>query len=175
MFSLKESRGEAVTSASALTSTTKGMISMIEADRVHSTPRTDSSSIPEGPSRRGMLAGLAVLPVVGIPGAASTTGADAELIALGKRLEPLVDAYYTARQPWALAMVQYDRELKARFGDPADRNYQDTPEIVAAAKEISARFGLDKAADQLSAVWEELKPVAVAIDAMPCMSIEGLS
>jgi hypothetical protein len=37
---------------------------MIEADSVLSTPRTDSSSIPEGLSRRNLLAGAAVLPAV---------------------------------------------------------------------------------------------------------------
>jgi hypothetical protein len=84
----------------------------------------------------------------------------------------LVDTYYAARQPWARAMVQRHEELEERFGDPADRGY--TPEIRAAAAEINARVGLDAASAQLSAVHEEMEPIADAINAMPCTSIAGL-
>jgi hypothetical protein len=136
-------------------------------------PTTESTKPSGGPSRRHLLAGLAILPasVVGIP--ASPAGADAELIALGKQLEPLVDAYYAARQPWAQALVQRNSELEERFGSPADCGYQRSAEYEAAAKEID-RTGLDEAGDRLHVVFEKIEPIAKAIEELPCTSIEGL-
>jgi hypothetical protein len=99
--------------------------------------------------------------------------ADAQLIALGKQLEPLVDAYYAARRPWARALVQRNNELEERFGSPADRDYQYTPEYAAAAEELD-RTGLDEAADRLHVAFEKIEMMARAIEALPCTSIEGL-
>jgi hypothetical protein len=67
-----------------------------------------------------MMAGLAALPaaVPAVAAAASAVGTDAELIALGKKLETLVDAYYVARQPWALALSERNSALEERFGAP---------------------------------------------------------
>jgi hypothetical protein len=123
-----------------------------------------------------MMAGLAALPaaVPAVAAAASAVGTDAELIALGKKHETLVDAYYVARQPWALALSERNSALEERFGAPADRGYRDPPEYEAAAKEIDARLGLDAAADQLHTVFEKIEPIALAIEALPCTSIEGL-
>jgi hypothetical protein len=118
---------------------------MIEADRVHSTPPLNTSvhNPADGLSRRHMMAGLAALPaaVPAVAAAASAVGTDAELIALGKKLETLVDAYYVARQPWALALSERNSALEERFGAPADRGYRDPPEYEAAAKEIDDRLG----------------------------------
>jgi hypothetical protein len=134
---------------------------------------SESAKAVGGLSRRHMLAALAILPtsVAGIPTAAA--GADAELIALGKRLEPLVDAYYVARRPWARALVQRNNELKERFGSPADRDYQYTPEYAAAAEELD-RAGLDEASDRLHVAFEKIETIAKAIEEMPCRSVEGL-
>jgi hypothetical protein len=49
---------------------------------------------------------------------------DAELIALGRLYEPLVDRYYVARRPWAAALVKAHAEHDGEFGDPKDRNYE---------------------------------------------------
>lgn len=100
--------------------------------------------------------------------------ADAELIALGKQLEPLVDAYYVARAPWACALTQRNSELEERFGSPANRGYQDQPEYRAASEEIDDRVGVDVASDQLHTVFEKVELIARAIEALPCRSIEGL-
>jgi hypothetical protein len=137
---------------------------------------SESAKPVGGLSRRHMLAGLAILPtsVVGIPTSATAEDADAELIALGKQLEPLVDAYYAARRPWACALVQRNSELEKRFGAPADRGYQDPPEYRAAAKELDDRTGLDEAADGLHVAFEKIEAIAKAIEGMPCRSIEGL-
>jgi hypothetical protein len=122
------------------------------------------------------LAGLAILPAaaVAITAAALPIGADAELIALGNQLEPLVDAYYAASRPWADAIVQRNSELDGRFGSAMVRNIWNTPEYIAAAKEVDDRVGLRQADDQLSAIWEQIDPLRDAINAMPCTSIEGL-
>jgi hypothetical protein len=136
----------------------------------------ESGKPAKGLSRRAALAGVAMLPasVVGIPIAAAAAGADAELIALGKNLETLVDPYYVARQPWARALVQRNSELDEQFGNPADRSLQTPPAYDTAANEIDDRVGLDVAADQLHTVFEKVEPIAKAIEALPCTSIEGL-
>lgn len=126
-------------------------------------------------SRRAVLAGIAsaaVIPTAALTNKGTAGGADAELIALGRKFEILVDGYYAARRPWARAMVQYRRELDKRFG--ADRGYPWTPESKAADKEIAKRVGLREAGDRLSAVYEKMEPIADTINAMPCTSIEGL-
>jgi hypothetical protein len=129
-----------------------------------------------GVSRRHMLAGLAILPtsVVGIPISAAAATADAELIALGKQLEPLVDAYYLARQPWARALTERNSELQERFGRPADCGYQYPPEYETAADQIDQRSGLDEASDKLHVAFERVETIARAIERMPCRSVEGL-
>jgi hypothetical protein len=93
---------------------------------------------------------------------------------LGARFEPLVDKYYVARAIWAPALTRSHSEHDRRFGPAEDRGYQDTPEIRAAWDEITERTGVDDAADRLSAIWEEMEPIADAISAAPVNSIEGL-
>jgi hypothetical protein len=95
-----------------------------------------------------MHAGLALLPAstMAIPAAASAHG-DAELIALGKQLEIMVDAYYAARRPWARALSEAHRVQEATFGNPADRGYQDTPEMAGALEQTCQRLGTKEASD----------------------------
>jgi hypothetical protein len=137
---------------------------------------SESRKPVNGLSRRAALAGVAMLPagVVGIPTAATAACADAELITLGRQLEPLVDAYYVARRPWACALTQRNSELEKRFGSPADRGYQNPPEYESAAKELDDRLGLDEAGDRLHVAFEKIETIAKAIEGMPCRSIEGL-
>jgi hypothetical protein len=138
---------------------------------------SESGKPAKGMSRRAALAGLAALPAAGavtMPASALAVSADAELIALGRQLEPLVDAYYVARETWACALTQRNSELEERFGSAADRGYQNPPERRAAAEEIDDRIGLDVASDQLHTVFEKVEPIAKAIEGMPCTSIEGL-
>jgi hypothetical protein len=143
--------------------------------RESETLASESPKPVEGLSRRLLLGGVAALPAaaVGIPAAASTINADAELIALGREFEILVDSYYVAREPWARAMVQRNDELDERFGDSLYRN-RASSEINAAEEEIDARVGLREVSDRLSAIWEEMEPIADAINAAPVNSIEGL-
>jgi hypothetical protein len=162
---------------------------MTQADRVLSTPPTNTSAInparPVDPTRRGFItlaAGASIISVgslaaVAMPIAAAAPvvqALDVELIELGTRFEPLVDRYYAARKVWAAAMIRWHSECDRRFGPPEDRGYQDTPDIRAACNEISKRIGYDDAAERLSAIWEEIEPIAGAINAASVTSIEGL-
>jgi hypothetical protein len=161
---------------------------MTQADRVHSTPPTNTSAINTvDPTRRGFIALAAGASVISV-GSLATVAAmpiataaqpaalalDAELIELGARFEPLVDRYYAARKVWAAAMIRWHSERDRRFGPPEDRGYRDTPEIRAACNEISERIGYDDAVERLSAIWEEIEPIAGAINAASVTSIEGL-
>jgi hypothetical protein len=153
---------------------------MAKANRVHSTPPTNTSAInPVDPTRRGFLAvaagaSVASVGTLAVAAAPAALALDAELIELGARFEPLVDRYYAARKVWAAAMIRWHSERDRRFGPPEDRGYQDTPEIRAACNEISERIGYVDAAERLSAIWEEIEPIAGAIDAASVTSIEGL-
>jgi len=108
------------------------------------------------------------------PPLAANAHPDAELIELGARFEPLVDQYYVARKRWARALVSANAEHDREFGDPADRNYEYPPEIVAAFRESCERSGAREASDALSAVHAEMQQLAKAINASPVTSIEGL-
>jgi hypothetical protein len=153
---------------------------MTQADRVHSTPPTNTSAInPVDPTRRGFLAvaagaSVASVGTLAVAAAPAALALDAELIELGARFEPLVDRYYAARKVWAAAMTrahsEYDREFPG--AEVGERLY--VPEIRAAWDEITKRSGLDDAADRLSAIWEEMEPIAAAINAASVTSIEGL-
>jgi hypothetical protein len=143
--------------------------------------------MPVDPTRRRLLtvaaggavaaasptAALAIAAAAAAPVAAGQT-LDTELIQLGARFEPLVDQYYAVRAIWARAMTRSHSEHDRKFGEPRDRDYQDTPEIRAAWEEACERNGLDDACARQSAIWEEMKPIADAINAASVNSIEGL-
>ena len=153
---------------------------MTKADRVLSTPPTSMSATrpsgPVDPTRRRLLivaAGGTVAEAIPIAEAAAAAQTfDAELIELGARLS----CWSTNITPCTgvgrprQAHAEHDRE----FGDPADRDYQDTPEIRAAWEEADKRNGLDDASARRSAIWEEMEPIAKAINAAAVTSIEGL-
>ena len=170
---------------------------MAQADSVLSTPPTNMSATnparPVDTTRRhfltvaagasvasvGTLAVAAAIPTAALPIAAAAPAAaaqtlDAELIDLGARFEPLVDQYYAVRAIWARAMTRSHSEHDRKFGEPRDRDYQDTPEIRAAWEEACERNGLDDACVRQSAIWEEMEPIADAINAASVTSIEGL-
>jgi hypothetical protein len=108
------------------------------------------------------------------PSPAASAHPDAEIIQLGARFEPLVDRYYVAHRRWSVSLAQAHAEHDREFGDPADRNYEYPPEIVAAFKDSCERSGANEADDALSAIHEEIKQLANAINASPVNSIEGL-
>jgi hypothetical protein len=99
---------------------------------------------------------------------------DAELIALGARVEPLVDQYYVAHRRWSAALARAHAEHDAEFGDPADRNYEHPPEIRKAFEDSCGRWGVRKASAKLSALFQEIAPLANAINDVSVSSIEGL-
>jgi hypothetical protein len=150
---------------------------MTQADSVLSTPPTNTSL-----TRRTVLAGIAsaaALPIAALPIAAAAPAAaaqtlDAELIDLGAQFEPLVDRYYVAHKRWSRSLAQAHAEHDREFGDPADRNYEYPPEIVAAFNDSCERSGVREADDALSAIDAEMKQLANAITASPVNSIEGL-
>jgi hypothetical protein len=126
-------------------------------------------------SRRAVLAGIAsaaVLPIAA-PAAAGQTH-DAELIELGAQFEPLVERYYVAHRRWSHSLAAAHAEHDAEFGDPADRNYEYPPHIVAAFVDSCERSGAHEADDVLSTIIEEMRPLEIAIKAAPVNSIEGL-
>jgi hypothetical protein len=144
---------------------------MTQADSVHSTPPTNTS-----PTRRNILGTIAAAGATALtlaPAAAAQT-LDAELIELGTRFEPLVDRYYLAQRRWSGSLVRAHAEHDREFGDPADRNYEYPPEIVAAFSDSCERSGASEADDALSAIHEQMKPLADAINAATVTSIEGL-
>jgi hypothetical protein len=155
---------------------------MTQADSVHSTPPTNTSAIQAKSSRRrflvqaaGVAAGGAALGAalpLSAPAAAQTL--DAELIELGARFEPLVDRYYVAQRRWSGSLARAHAEHDREFGDPADRNYEYPPEIVAAFSDSCERSGANEADDVLFAICQEMKELANAINAAPVTSIEGL-
>jgi hypothetical protein len=65
----------------------------------------------------------------------------------------------------AAAMIRSHSERDQRLGPPEDRDYRDPPEIRAACDEIYKRNGYDDVAAQLSAIFEEITPLANAINA----------
>jgi hypothetical protein len=136
---------------------------MTQATRVHSTPRTNTSA-----TRRAFINTIAALPIAAAAPAAAAQTLDAELIELGARFEPLVDQYYVAQRRWsgslARAHAEHDREDR-EFGDPAD---------VAAFDDSCERSGANEAGDALSAIHQEMKQLANAINAASVNSIEGL-
>jgi hypothetical protein len=113
---------------------------------VHSTPPTNTPEITS--TRRHLLtagAGAAVaaaLPIAAAVPAAAAGTLDAELIELGARFEPLVDQYYAVHAIWARAMTRSHSEHDRKFGEPRDRDYQDTPEIRAGWEEPASAMDL---------------------------------
>jgi len=126
------------------------------------------------PTRRAFINTIAALPIAAAAPAAATQTLDAELIELGARFEPLLDQYYVAHRRWSVSLAHAHAEHDQEFGDPADRNYEYTPEIVAAFKDSCERRGVGEADDALAAVHDEMKQLANAINAAPVTSIEGL-
>jgi hypothetical protein len=126
------------------------------------------------PTRRAFINTIAALPIAAAAPAAAAQIPDAELIELGAKFEPLLDQYYVAHRRWSGCLAQAHTEHDQEFGDPADRNYEYPPEIVAAFDDSCVRSGTDEASDALSAIHDQMKPLANAINAAPVTSIEGL-
>jgi hypothetical protein len=124
-------------------------------------------------TRRRFLTSAAVA-IVPLPIAAAGQALDAGLIELGVRLEPLVDRYYVAHRRWSHSLAAAHAEHDAEFGDPADRDHEYPPHIVAAFDDSCERSGAHEADDALSAIIEEMRPLEIAIKAAPANSIEGL-
>ena len=127
-------------------------------------------------TRRRFLtsAAVATVAIVPLPIAAATQTLDAELIELGARFEPLVDQFYVAHRRWSDSLARAHTEHDREFGDPADRNYEYPPEIVAAFEDSCKRWGIHEADDAISAIHDEMKQLANAIKAASVNSIEGL-
>src|ERR1700737_3411962 len=147
---------------------------MTQADSVHSTPPT---AMPVDPTRRRFItiaAGASIVSVGSLVASAAVPVVDTELIELGARFEPLVDRYYVAQGRWSGSLARAHAEHDREFGDPADRNYEYPPEIVAAFSDSCERSGAREADDVLSAIHQEMKQLANAINAASVTSIEGL-
>lgn len=126
------------------------------------------------PTRRDFINTVAALPIAASAPATAAPSRDAELIELGARFEPLLDQYYIAQRRWSPLLAQAHAENTREFGDPASRNYEYTQEIHAAFADRCEWLGVCKAADLCSAIHDEMKPLANAINAAPVNSLEGL-
>jgi hypothetical protein len=138
---------------------------MIQADRVLSTPPTNTS-----PTRRAFINTIAALPIAATAPAAAGQSPDAELIELGARYEPLVDRYYVAHRRWARSLAAAHAEHDREF--PGERVH--APGIAAAFQGSCERSGANEADDVLSAIHQEMEPLEAAINAAPVNSIPGL-
>lgn len=127
-------------------------------------------------NRRGFIAqsAIATAAIAISPVALAAPSADAEFVSLGAQFEPLVEKYYAAHAVWAPALTQAHAEMDEKYGTRADRGFRDTPEIHAAWEETCARLNVAVASEKLSAIHEEMEPIAHAINALPCTSIEVL-
>jgi hypothetical protein len=153
---------------------------MDQAKSVHSTPPTNTSAA----SRRAFLAQAAGAAAGGAalgaslplsaPSAVAERLVDRELIELGARFEPLLDQFYIAHRRWSGCLAQAQTEHEEECGTPAERNYEYSPEVVAAFSDSCKRSGTGEASDALSAVHRQMAPLANAINAAPVNSIEGL-
>ena len=68
------------------------------------------------------------------------------------------------------AHAEHDRE----FRTPAGLDYEYSPEMIKALVDSCERSGTSEADDALSAIHEEMEPLANAINKAPVNSIEGL-
>jgi hypothetical protein len=136
----------------------------------------NSISMPVDPTRRRLLtvaAGGTVAAAIPTAVLAAAQAPDAELIELGARFEPLLDRYYVAHRRWSAALAQAHAEHDAEFGDPADRDFEYSPEIRKAFEDSCGRRGVREASAELSAIFKEMAPLANAINAASVTSIEG--
>jgi hypothetical protein len=140
---------------------------MAKANRVHSTPPTNTSA-----TRRAFINTIAALPIAAAAPAAAAQTLDVELIELGARFELLVDQYYVARKPWARSVVAAHAEHECDFGDDPVRLNE--PEVAKAFQDSCEHLGVDEASDTLHSVYEDMEPLMKAINAAPVNSIEGL-
>jgi len=137
----------------------------------------NTTTMPVDPTRRRFItiaAGASIVSVGSLVASAAVPVVDTELIELGARFEPLVDRYYVAQRRWSGSLARAHAEHDREFGDPADRNYEYPPEIVSAFSDSCERSGANEADDALSAIHQEMKQLANAINAAPVTSIEGL-
>jgi hypothetical protein len=154
---------------------------MTQADSVHSTPPTNTSAIP---SRRNFLtqsvvAAAAIAAALPAAVAATTAPAAADLVALADQFERLVDEYYARRKVWAPRLEQAHAKTDERFGEfftHYDKDGNPNPEIKEREQffdEMIDRLAVDEAHDRMHAVYEQMKPLAGAILALPATSIEA--
>jgi hypothetical protein len=126
------------------------------------------------PTRRAFINTIAALPIAAAAPVGAAQTLDAELIELGAKIEPLLDRYYLAHQRWSRSLAKAQTEHDQECGTPAERNYEYPPEVAAAFSDSCKRSGADAASETLSAIHDEMKPLANAINAAPVNSIEGL-
>jgi hypothetical protein len=159
---------------------------MTKADRVLSTPPTNTSATNPKSSRRGFLvhaAGVAAggaaigaglpLPVAGFPTAAAPA-LDAELVELGRKYELLLDKFFPAHRDWSRGAALAGAEQDAEFCLPKDRGYRYTQEMSAAHDRRLEDTGASQANDRMDAATLEMEPIEHAINCLPVSSIEGL-
>jgi hypothetical protein len=125
-------------------------------------------------TRRAFVNTIAALPIAAAVPAAITQTRDAELIELGVMFEPLLDQYYLAHPRWSGSLARAQAEHDQEYGTPAERNYEYPPEVAAGFEDSCQRSGVDAASDALSAIHDEMKQLANAINEAPVTSLEGL-
>jgi hypothetical protein len=122
---------------------------MTQADRVHSTPPTNTSV-----TRRNVLGTVAVaaaaLPIAAAAPTAAAQTLDAELIELGARFEPLVDQYYVAQRRWSRSSAQ----ARHATGDALHAIHNEMKQLANAINAASVTSIEGLRAKALVAFWE---------------------
>jgi hypothetical protein len=115
----------------------------------------------------------------GWPRVGDTSSPDAEIISAGKKLEPLLTRYVTAKLEWAKLNRADHAEANAKFGADytSDAWSKPNPGTSPATKfltKVSKRNGCDRADEELSAIHEEMDPLANLIRYTPTETVAGL-
>jgi hypothetical protein len=126
-----------------------------------------------------MLQGATALPVIAVaasPIAAAAGHTDADLIALGERLEGLLLRYIDAHLEWAplLRAAHAERNEKLNGADLRDLSDDDWRAAIKLLSRITERNGCDLASDRKLALADAIEPLVDAIVAAEASTLEIL-
>jgi hypothetical protein len=128
-------------------------------------------------SRRAMMRGaVAAMPILaGTTSAAiADTQADAELIALGERFEPLFLDYMNSWLEWAPRWRAANAEIGGLRDDWAQLTREQCRAHANATTAAHQRHGAEAAGERMTALYGDVDMIAAAINEAPALSLAGL-
>jgi hypothetical protein len=99
---------------------------------------------------------------------------DAEIIAAGKAFEPLLSKYLDVRFIWTRLAREARAEMEAKFPPDDFEGLPGKHQKWIFHGEVRDRNGCSNASDRLSAIREEMEPIADSIRSSAAETIEGL-